>query len=138
MPPFNVTSSLVRGKGSHRPRNPRKFKVTKKQRKKHSGGRPERGDSLSWYRDVVFWVSRFCDLLVSIEIFLTSIQLTGCRVLKEHTRLDPHLNPECQNAESRYQKRDLDTKNETKATSIPQKRHLDAKRRRTHPKVRKK
>ena len=32
---------VVRGKRSHRAGGPRKFKVTKRQRKNHSGGRPE-------------------------------------------------------------------------------------------------
>ena len=36
-----------------------------------TGWRPG-GDSFSWYRDVLFGVSRFFDLLFGIEIFLTS------------------------------------------------------------------
>ena len=38
---------VVRGKRSHRARNPRKFKVTKKYQKNHSGGRPQSSEKIT-------------------------------------------------------------------------------------------
>ena len=79
------------------------------------------GGSFSWCRDVSFSgieilrsSFRYRDLLR----FFIDLQFTGCRGPKKDAQADPRkrrydLDAEQQNAESRYQRRDLDTKKET-------------------------